>query len=233
MKKRVSILLASYLRTDMLMRCVKTLWDSIKDEPHEVQLVTFIDCNRESLAALSEWYGGSAKKNLRWISNFSETRQGVMYAYNEALAMSTGDYILAANDDFEFNYPGWLSIALDAHDLALSGYGMVGINEVSRPFGGVAYVQLMDRWFIRNRLGGRITFPIFKSYYSDTLCCALAWKYARFHYCPEAKILHKLAGAERLKDNQDDDSIANALEDNVAFSEWTRRGEQIEWEPLI
>lgn len=170
------------------------------------------------------------------VIDYSITRRGALAAWNRGLQLSCGDIIVPAGDDQKF-YPNWLDFALESHKEKLSGYGVVGMNDLA--YDGdkqLATMYMMDRQFIKDHLGGVLCPPVYKYYCVDSEINAKARSLGRFYWDERAKVEHlHSAHGKRPVDAHDRERLENnyAEIDHTTFEGRQAQGFPITWEPVI
>lgn len=115
---RVSIVIPSLNRGDMLMRCINAVLS--QESTHEMELVVAIDgddCGRVS-TQLKEDIGDRADVQV----NASQNRRGSPRAKNDGASLATGDIIVFLDDDTEPERD-WLNRLIDAYVPGVVGVG--------------------------------------------------------------------------------------------------------------
>lgn len=230
---KVSIVIASCDRPYML----RDMLDSFQASTNwirgdlDVEMVFVIDDDMKTLQVVREAvvYEGQ-------IVDYSNSRRGALAAWNRGLQLSTGDIIVPAGDDQKF-HANWLDFALESHKEKLSGYGVVGMNDLA--YDGnkqLATMYMMDRQFIKDHLGGVLCPPIYKYYCVDSEINAKAKSLGRFYWDERAKVEHlHSAHGKRPVDAHDRERLENnyAEIDKKTFEERRAQGFPITWQPLI
>lgn len=143
---RVSVLVPSYKRPDLLVNCLKALERQTR-LPDETVIV-LRDTDQDSRAALEEYRRTSSLP----ISPALVSRPGQLAAMNAGLERVTGDVVCFTDDDAE-PLPDWLAriesrFAADARLGALGGRDHVHVEGVPQPTTRVTTVGRLQ-WFGR------------------------------------------------------------------------------------
>lgn len=115
---RVSIVIPSLNRHEMLTRCIRAVL--AQETRHEVELVVALDgdgCERTSIQ-LKDNIGNRA--NL--LMDVSRDRRGSPRAKNDGASHATGDYLVFLDDDTEPERD-WLKRLVDAYEPGVAGVG--------------------------------------------------------------------------------------------------------------
>jgi glycosyltransferase involved in cell wall biosynthesis len=162
----ISVILPSMNRMELLGQAVDSLF--ITTLGHDIELIIIIDEDMDSyeLATthLRDKWNQQAKS---FTVLFNKIRRGALSAWNEGLALSTGDILFPYGDD-SLCHAGWLDYALETHRDKLDNYGCVGLNDGA--YDGNKQVMttlLFDRQFCKNEFGGVIAIPSYHYYCVD------------------------------------------------------------------
>jgi hypothetical protein len=173
----VSILLASTGRADMAARCVQRLRETT--EGHDLEIVAAVDADPDTERALGP---------LVDVMLYSDTYRGCSRAWNDALAVCTGDPVVLAADDLDWQ-PGWLDAALGRLAEFPDGWGLVGFNdghwgeELSTHY-------LMSRRLICDVLGGVVAWDCYGHSFIDCETNERARRAGRYAWCEAARVPH-------------------------------------------
>jgi glycosyltransferase involved in cell wall biosynthesis len=173
----VSILLATMGRPDQAEAFVHNL--RATTEGHAVETVVAIDGPLEDANRLDK---------LGCIVHHCTEPRGSSKAWNDALALSTGDPVVLAADDLEWQ-PGWLDAALQTLSEFPDGWGFVGFNDGHwGPELSTHY--LMSRRFVVEVLGGVIAWEAYSHSFNDREANARAQAAGRYAWCENARVHH-------------------------------------------
>lgn len=222
---KVSILVATCGRWQMLDDMLSSLQGTIP-EGVKAEVIAVIDEDVEA-------YKVAASYQVN-IVDFSLKRRGALWAWNRALQLSSGDILVPAGDDQLF-HPDWLKYALDAHRTRVNGFGVVGMNDLA--YNGntqVATMFLLDRKFIKEKLGGVLCPPVYKYFCVDMEINEIAKKHACFWWEEKSVVEHlHSAHGKRPIDALDLEKQGWMEEDNKTFEERKAQGFPITWQPII
>jgi glycosyltransferase involved in cell wall biosynthesis len=222
----ISILLPSAGRPNLLAQCLQSLRDTTKEYDIEIIAVIDEDANCEKIA---ESFGAD-------FIDWSQTRRGALWAWNQALLMSDGDILVPAGDDQIF-HPHWLDFALESHKEKLNGYGVVGMNDLA--YDGnkqLATMFLFDRAYCKADMGGIFAPPMYHYYNIDSEWNAKAKALGKFYWDARSVVehVHSAHGKRPLDHLDQEKADAGWMEqDNKTFEERKANGFPITWEPLI
>jgi glycosyltransferase involved in cell wall biosynthesis len=223
MAYKVSVIIPSMNRPDRLKRCVESLKASVSN-PEEVECITVIDCDMESQQSMI---------GMLWpVVMFSPERLGAITSWNIGLMVSRSNRVVFAGDDLEWT-PGWLDMAIKAHQEKLGGYGMLGFNDGYQNGNTLAVHYLIDKQFVKDIFGGRIAFPMFEFYCNDTVANRLAKKVNRFWWDKSVLVAHHHYTQTGVKDDLDRENESKLNRDIQKLEEWIQRGELVEWTSVI
>lgn len=222
---KVSILVPSarpwQFLDDMLSSLQGTIPNTIKAE-----IIAVIDDDVETYKCAADY-----QVNL---VDFSIKKRGALWAWNRALQLSSGDIIVPAGDD-HFFHEGWLDYALESHKDKLSGYGVVGMNDLA--YNGntqVATMFLFDRKWCKDNMGGIFAPPMYHYY-----CIDLEWnaksKMLGHFYWDERSIQEHIHSAhgKRPVDDLDREKQKWMEIDNYTYANRLAQDFPVTWEPLI
>lgn len=180
----ISVLLATTGRPDMAEAFVRSLVDTTVG--HDVELVVAVDADRETprrIAAIE------THERFEVVVDYRHEHRGCSQAWNDALRASTGDPVVLAADDLEWQ-PGWLTAALNQLSEFPDGWGFVGFNdghwgqELSTHY-------MMSRRFVVEVLGGVVAWPCYQHSFNDREANARAQQAGRYAWCEDARVLHR------------------------------------------
>jgi GT2 family glycosyltransferase len=223
----ISILLATTGRPDQAEAFTRGLIETT--EGHDIELVAAVDADNETARRLLQL---DIPLRVRRVIDKSSEYRGSSKAWNDALAASTGDPVVLAADDLEWQ-PGWLDAALARLQEFPDGWGLVGFNdghwgeELSTHY-------LMSRRFVREVLGGVIAWEAYRHSFNDREANARARAAGRYAWCENARVLHRhwLFG-ERPQDTTDTRLLGEHPESQRAFEQREAAGFPPEREPVI
>jgi glycosyltransferase involved in cell wall biosynthesis len=139
-------------RPEKAQACVQ----SIKDTAEDVEIVVAVDGPEADARALAD---------MGCVVDHATEPRGSSRAWNDALAISTGDPVVLAADDLEFRY-GWLDAALGTLAEFPDGWGLVGFND-GHWRDELSTHYLMSRRFIVECLGGVIAWDCYRHSFND------------------------------------------------------------------
>lgn len=174
----VSVLFPSTGRPDRAETCLRQLRDTTTG--HELEVVAAIDADPETRTRLEP---------LADKVTYSDTYRGCSRAWNDALALSTGDPVVFAADDLIW-HEGWLDAALSRLEEFPDGWGLVGFNdghwreELSTHY-------LMSRRFIVDVLGGVVAWDFYRHSFNDLEVNERAKRAGRYAWCEDARVTHE------------------------------------------
>ena len=152
------------------------------------------DGNMDSLKEIREYSPGP---NINFV--FNKRRRDVVISYNKIMGMiKNSGAILYASDDLVF-YPQTITIAVNQLQRMFPDTdGVIGLNQYQdgRMKGRKYAFALMGRKFVERYPDYMVFCPDYIHFNSDREIGFHAKTLNRFHFCPEAKIVHI-----RLKDN--------------------------------
>lgn len=227
----LSVILPTMNRLFLLEQTINSLVETTQN--YNVELIVIIDEDKESVNFIIE-HVSTQINNLKVIYNHK--RSGALSAWNQGLAISTGDMLFPAGDDSLF-YGRWLDYALESHQEKLGGFGAVGLNDLA--YDGnlqLATTLLYDRRFCKEILGGVIAFPVYHYFCVDSEINARAKNAGKFYWDDRAKVEHiHPAHGKRLADASDLLKIDNEWmeKDNLLFEERKLAGFPNNFESII
>lgn len=178
----ISILLATMGRPDRVQAFVSSLIATTRG--HDVELVAAVDQDEESVRRLAPADGA-----MSLVIDWSDEPRGSSRAWNDALRASTGDPVVLAADDLEFQ-PGWLEAALTCLTEFPDGWGLVGFNDGHwGPELSTHY--MMSRRFVVEVLGGVVAWEAYHHSFNDREANARAQAAGRYKWCEGAKVFHR------------------------------------------
>lgn len=231
---KISILFATCGREELYRRALESLVDTVSD--YDIEVVTVID--ESSINPDTTQFVLDNKIQIPYIIDWCPNKRGALWAWNRALQISTGDILVPAGDDQIF-HSNWLDYALESHQTKLSGYGVVGMNDLA--YDGniqVSTMWLFDRRWCKEQMGGIFAPPILKYYCVDSWWNDKAKSLGKFYWSEDSQVEHlHSAHSKRPVDNIDQEKM-NAdwmEEDNRIYAEWKNSGWPIplSWKPMI
>jgi hypothetical protein len=199
-------------------RCVRRL-----RETAEVEIVCAVDHDLETFGRL--W-------KLVDHLDYSHPYRGCSRAWNDCLRHATGDPVVFAADDLDWQ-PGWLPAALYKLEEFPDSWGLVGFNdghwgeELSTHY-------LMSRRFIVDVLGGVVAWPEYGHSFNDLEVNERARRVGRYAWCEEAKVFHDhwLFG-DRAQDDTDRRTLADHAAAQATFERRKAQGFPNDHDPVI
>lgn len=173
----VSVLLPTTGRPDRAHACVTQLRASTS---HQLEIIVAVDADPETARRLDP---------LVDMLLYSHDYRGCSRAWNDCLAACTGDPVVFAADDLDWQ-PDWLDAALERLSQFPDGWGLVGFNdghwgqELSTHY-------LMSRRFIREVLGGVVAWDFYPHSFNDAEVNARARIAGRYAWCETAHVTHR------------------------------------------
>jgi GT2 family glycosyltransferase len=120
------------------------------------------------------------------VVSYSDEYRGVAGAWNDALALATGDLLVWVGDDTDWG-DGWLDAALACE--AEHRDWLVGLNDGHTPPDRATHF-LMSRRFVRDVLGGVVAWPEYAHSFHDAEICDRAQALGRYVWCGESLVRH-------------------------------------------
>lgn len=173
----ISILLATMGRLEKAEAFVQGVRDTT--EGHDVEIVAAVDGPGAHALALSE---------LGCVVDHATQPRGPSRAWNDALARATGDPVVLAADDLEFQ-PGWLDAALTCLSELPDGWGFVGFND-GHWGAELSTHYLMSRRLIVEVFGGVVAWEHYSHSFNDREANARAIAAGRYVWCEGARVYH-------------------------------------------
>lgn len=220
---KVSVFVATSGRAGMAKDMLESLRDTTKG--FDVQVCAVID---QDLTAFR------FAMDFGCVTDYSPERRGALVAWNKALQMTTGDILVPAGDDQIF-HPDWLQFALEGHQEALQGYGVLGMNDCAYKPPQTATMFLFDRKYCKEVMGGIFAPPMYHYYCIDSEWNEKAKKHGAFYWEEKSKVEHlHSAHGKRPVDDTDRLKEDEWMEiDNQTFEERKAHGFPVTWESLI
>jgi glycosyltransferase involved in cell wall biosynthesis len=225
---KVSILIPNMGRTEMFIEMLESLHRTT-NYINGVEIETVIVMDVYSRAAIYA-------TNYNVIIDYSLTKRGALWAWNRALQLSSGEYIVPAGDDQIF-HDGWIETALSSHERMLRGYGVLGMNDLA--YNGntqVATMFLFDRLYCKKEMGGIFAPPVYNYYCVDSEWNEKAKLLGRFYWEEKSVVehLHSAHGKREIDELDREKMDEGWMEiDNKTFEERKAQGFPITWQPII
>lgn len=213
----ISILLPTTGRPERAAQCVRSLLETT--EGHDLEVCAAIDADRETYRAL---------KDLGCRIDYSDELRG-NNAWNAALAVATGDPIVFAADDLEWQ-PGWLDAALAAHEEHPDC--LIGFND-GHWGADLSTHYLFSRRFIIEVLGGVVAWEYPHSF-NDLETCERAKRAGRYHWCESAHVFHAhWTYGDRPRDETDERNLGRHPEAQEMYRRRAAAGFPNDYEAVI
>lgn len=225
----ISVLLATTGRPDGAEACVRSLIDTT--DGHEIEICVAVDADVVTDRALGALMLTSPER-VEWNISHEDDYRGSSKAWNDALSLSTGDPVVLAADDLEFQ-SGWLDAALATLYEFEGGWGFVGFNDGHwGPELSTHY--LMSRRFIAEHMGGVVAWDCYKHSFNDREANARARRAGRYAWCEGARVLHKhWIFGDRAQDGTDTRLLGLHPVSERAFQYREAQGFPDDFEPVI
>lgn len=223
----ISILLATTGRPE---KVGAFLHDLIATTPgHELEVVVAVDCCARTARLLESF---QAPDRVRIITDSCEVYRGSSNAWNDALGFSTGDPVVLAADDLEWQ-PGWLDAALQQLAQFPDGWGFVGFNDGHwGPELSTHY--LMSRRFVIEVLDGVVAWEAYRHSFNDREANERARRAGRYAWCEQARVLHRhWIFGDRPQDATDTRLLNQHPESAQAYEQRAATGFPSERTPVI
>jgi GT2 family glycosyltransferase len=213
-------------RPARLARCVQQI---LATAGHlDIEVIVVIDCDVASRDTMISMH------DARLVVLFNGERRGAIACWNQGLAAATGNILVFFNDDCAPE-PGWLDAALEAHQIQLNGYGLVGFNDGYQDGNRLSVQYLFDRQFCRDHLGGVMAYPVYQFYCNDTEANARAKRAGRFVWCRAAVVqhIHWTRPGQTHKDTLDRENSPKAPRDEALFNLRRAHGFPNNFDPVL
>lgn len=211
----ISVLIPSMYRPQLLTQTIQSFLLTVPN--HELQFSLVIDEDYDSV----EFAIGTIRYSANYVLDFSLQKRGALNAWNRALQISSGELVLIIGDDHKA-HPGWYERAITAHR-ELGGYGVVGLNDLMHDGSLTTATTLMvDRKFIKEQFGGRVTYPCYHYYCQDSELNDRAKRVGKFIWLQDAVVEHiHAANNKRAHDLHDFERVENeySIEDGKVYEE--------------
>jgi len=222
-----SILLATTGRPEMAETCVRSILATTRE--HDIELVVAVDADPETAMKLESLQG---RDRFRLVVDYRDHYRGCSRAWNDALALSTGDHVVLAADDLVFQ-PGWLDAA--KRDLASfpDGWGFVGFND-GHFNGDLSTHYMVSKRLIREAFGGVIAWEHYEHSFNDCEANERAKRAGRYKWCEQAHVAHThwLFGG-RQQDTTDTKNLGGHPASEQKYAERLAAGFPNDFEPVI
>jgi hypothetical protein len=217
----VSVLLATTGRPDMAEQSVHAIRSSTVG--HWVEIVAAVDADPETHTRLLP---------LVDTMLYSDTYRGCSRAWNDALAACTGDPVVLAADDLDWQ-PGWLDHALNALEEFPDGWGFVGLND---GYWGqeLSTHYLMSRRLIVEVFGGVVAWECYTHSFQDREANARAQAAGRYAWCEQARVYHRhWLWGDRPQDETDTRNLGGHPDSERNFALRAAAGFPNDYDPVI
>lgn len=214
----------------MAERCARDLVATT--EGHEVEIVLAIDADPESARRLRSLRRREFPDRVQWSFSVRPDYRGNSRAWNDALALSTGDPVVFAADDLNWQ-SGWLDNALQRLSEFEDGWGLVGFND-GHWDATLSTHYLMSRRFIVEVLGGVVAWDWYRHSFNDLEVNQRAREVGRYAWCEQARVYHShwLFG-DRPQDETDIRTLGDHAEAERVFKERQAAGFPCDYKPVI
>jgi hypothetical protein len=220
MTRPVSVLLATTGRPVEAERCVRELRASTRQV---IEIVAAVDHDPDT-----------HKRLLPLVDTmvYSDEYRGCARAWNDALAISTGDPVVLAADDLVFQQ-GWLEAALAQLAQFEDGWGFVGFND------GHMGAELSTHYMVSRRMiveafGGVIAWECYLHSFNDCEANERAKRIGRYAWCEQAHVQHThwLFGG-RAQDTTDTKNLVHHPASEQTYARRAAAGFPDDYEPVI
>lgn len=177
---RLSVIIATRLRPDLLLSGLKSLWRTTKG--YDVETIIIVDDDPETYERLK------GERRITLLLH-NEKRLGAIRSWNKGAVLATGDIFTTGSDDVRYER-GWLKLAYGAHQKELDGYGLVAMNSHIHDINIQSGGTIFDRQFCKDHLGGVMYCPHYHALFADKEVDIRAKRAGRFYPCPAAVVLH-------------------------------------------
>lgn len=191
---KISIIYATRIRSEMLLASLESLFETTQGL--DIEVIVVVDDDPITYEGIKD-----DPRLAKVVHN--EERIGPVHSWNKGLGLSTGDMAIPASDDFHFE-PGWLHIALEAHQKELGGYGLVGLYSRIHDVNVLSGMHLFDRKFCKDYMGGVIYPPHYQHIFGDKELDLKAKRASRFYGCADAVVTHIHPCENRRKPDAND-----------------------------
>ena len=197
---------------------------------HDIELVLAVDNDEETVRAVAALT--QPVEHVDLTVDYSERYRGSSRAWNDALGSSTGEHVVLAADDLEFQ-AGWLDAALETLGGFQDGWGLVGFNDGHwGPELSTHY--LMSRRFVAEVLGGVVAWDCYRHSFNDREANDRAKLAGRYAWCEDAHVLHRhWIFGDRPQDPTDTRLLADHAQSEREFLRRSAAGFPDEQEAVI
>lgn len=219
MSDKVSVLFPTTGRPDRAERCLRQLRETLG-----LEIVAAVDCDPETAERIGP---------LVDVLNVSSDYRGCSRAWNDALALATGDPIVFAADDLVWG-EGWLDAALLELDEFDGGWGMVGFNDGHWHGDQLATHYLMSRRFIVEVLGGVVAWDFYRHSMNDVEVNERAKAAGRYRWAEDAHVYHEhWIFGDRERDETDTRTLGEHSASERIFQQRQAAGFPTDYDPVI
>lgn len=223
----ISVLLATTGRPDMAEAFARSLVDTTAG--HSVELVAAVDADTETRRRLE---AVEVHDGMSVVMDWRDEHRGCSCAWNDALRLSSGDPVVLAADDLEFQ-PGWLTAALRCLSGFPDGWGLVGFND-GHWGAELSTHYLMSRRFVTEVLGGVIAWDCYRHSFNDREANARAHAAGRYAWCETARVLHRhWIFGDRAQDATDTRTLGSHNDAEQAYARREAAGFPNDFPPVI
>lgn len=218
---KISVLFPTTGRPEMAAWCLHELRRTAGD--HELEIIAAVDADPETVERIQD---------LADIITVRDSYRGCSRAWNDALALSTGDPVVFAADDLAWE-DGWLDAALARLTEFPDGWGLVGFND-GHWREDLSTHYLMSRRFIIEVLGGVVAWDWYQHSFNDLEVNERAKAAGRYAWCEEARVPHRhWTFGTREKDDTDSRMLGGYGDSERKYQERAAAGFPIDYEPVI
>jgi GT2 family glycosyltransferase len=190
---------------------------------HDVEIVAAVDGPERDAKALLD---------LGCVVDHAHEPRGSSAAWNAALKLASGDPVVLAADDLDFQ-PGWLDAALTKLAEFPGGWGLVGFND-GHWGEDLSTHYLMSRRFVTEVLGGVIAWECYRHSFNDREANARARAAGRYAWCPDAHVPHRhWTFGDRPQDTTDTRLLGEHGDSQRAFDLRAAAGFPVDYEAVI
>lgn len=218
---KVSVLFPTTGRPDMAEECLRGLRATTKG--HQVEIVAAVDADPETCRRIEP---------LVDVMSVEDDYRGCSRAWNDALALATGDTIVFAADDLVWG-EGWLDEALDTLAEFPGGWGLVGFND-GHWDASLSTHYLMSRRFVVEVLGGVVAWDFYRHSFNDLEVNERAKAAGRYAWCETAHVTHEhWTFGDRPQDSTDTRTLGDHAAAEATYHARRAAGFPIDYSPVI
>ena len=218
---KISVLFPTTGRPEMAEWCLHELRRTTKG--HDLEVIVAVDADPESARRLEP---------LADVMNVSADYRGCSRAWNDALALSTGEAIVFAADDLAWG-DGWLDEALVTLAEFPDGWGLVGFND-GHWDESLSTHYLMSRRFVIEVLGGVVAWDFYQHSFNDLEVNERAKRAGRYKWCAQASVPHRhWTFGDRDQDATDTRLLGEHGASERRYLEREAAGFPTDYEPVI